>query len=165
MPRRRSRGPARPTPRGASCSRRASARRRRRTASPRRSPAQPARRPPPARRRPRAAGRPAAPPPPPPRLGPPAPVESVTDADLPRVRRAFADAPYLEGGPAVRAALSGGDRPTLLLAAHHGALAGLGLVALLGTALRAPVSSSVRGVPNTRIEGLRPATVVGRLAE
>jgi hypothetical protein len=100
-----------------------------------------------------------------PHLGPPAPVESVADADLPRVRRAFADAPYLEGGPAVRAALSGGDRPTLLLAAHHGALDGLGLVALLDAALGAPVSSSVRGVPDTRIEGWRPAAVVGRLAE
>jgi hypothetical protein len=100
-----------------------------------------------------------------PHLGPAAPVEPVADADLPRVRGAFADAPYLDGGPAVRAALAGGDRRTLLLAAHHGALDGLGLVALLGAALGASVTSSVRGVPDTPVEGWRPRAVAGRVAE
>jgi hypothetical protein len=100
-----------------------------------------------------------------PALGPPAPVDAVADADLARVRSAFADTPYTEGGPTVRAAVSGGDHAAVVLAAHHGALDGLGLVALLGWVLGAPVTSSVRGVISPPGERWRPAAVARRLRE
>jgi hypothetical protein len=100
-----------------------------------------------------------------PHLGPPAPVEAVAEAEFPRVRAAFADRPYAEGGPAVRAAVCAGDRAVVVLAAHHGALDGLGLVALLGEVLGAPVTSSVRGVDAAPVEGWRPRAVAGRLRE
>ncbi|SFW69785.1 hypothetical protein SAMN04489730_3025 [Amycolatopsis australiensis] len=63
--------------------------------------------------------------------------------DLPAVRHRFASAPYARADPLVRVAVAG---PTLLVAAHHGALDGLGLLALLGILLDVPVSSAARGI-------------------
>ena len=100
-----------------------------------------------------------------PALGPPAAVDVVADADLPRVRSAFADTRYAEGGPTVRAAVTSGDHAAVVLAAHHGALDGLGLVALLGWVLGSPVTSSVRGVISPPDERWRPAAVARRLRE
>lgn len=76
-----------------------------------------------------------------PHLGPVPEIE-VTD-DLPAVRDRFASAPYERTAPLVRVAI--GER-TLLVAAHHGALDGLGLLALLGILLDVPVSSAARGI-------------------
>ncbi|MFS8096844.1 hypothetical protein LFM09_06845 [Lentzea alba] len=76
-----------------------------------------------------------------PNLGPAAVVRLPSDWDATRAE--FADSRYHEGDPLVRVALAG-DR--LLIAAHHGAVDGLGLVALLGIALGAPVHSSATGV-------------------
>jgi hypothetical protein len=61
------------------------------------------------------------------------------------VHEPFASVPYAPGEPLVRVAV-GTAEPTLLLAAHHGAVDGLGLLALLGAALDEPVRSDARGV-------------------
>jgi hypothetical protein len=66
------------------------------------------------------------------------------------VRAAFADEPYAEPGPVLRVALVSGHPPSVLVAAHHGALDGLGLLALLGVALGAPFGSSARGLGHRR---------------
>ncbi|MBE8518814.1 hypothetical protein ILP97_15045 [Amycolatopsis sp. H6(2020)] len=63
--------------------------------------------------------------------------------DLAAVRDRFASAPYERGASLVRVAV--GDH-TLLIAAHHGALDGLGLLSLLGILLDVPVSSGARGI-------------------
>ncbi|GHG26743.1 MULTISPECIES: hypothetical protein [Amycolatopsis] len=63
--------------------------------------------------------------------------------DLTAVRDRFASAPYERGAPLVRVAA--GER-VLLVAAHHGALDGLGLLSLLGILLDVPVSSAARGI-------------------
>jgi hypothetical protein len=62
------------------------------------------------------------------------------------LRQAFADDPYPEGGPVIRVGVRPEPEPAVLLAAHHGALDGLGLLALLGVALGARVASSARGL-------------------
>ena len=76
-----------------------------------------------------------------PNLGPAAVVRRPSDWD--GVRAEFADGHYREGGPLVRVALAG---HSLVIAAHHGAVDGLGLLALLGVALGEPVHSSATGV-------------------
>lgn len=76
-----------------------------------------------------------------PNLGPAAVVLRPSDWD--GARAEFADSRYRAGDPLVRVALSD---DSLLIAAHHGAVDGLGLVALLGIALGAPVRSSATGV-------------------
>jgi hypothetical protein len=53
--------------------------------------------------------------------------------------------PYERAEPLVRVAVCTGE-PTLLVAAHHGALDGLGLLSLLGILLDVPVSSAARGI-------------------
>ncbi|MEU0537972.1 hypothetical protein [Amycolatopsis tolypomycina] len=63
--------------------------------------------------------------------------------DLTEVRDRFASAPYERGAPLVRVATG---ETTLLVAAHHGALDGLGLLSLLGILLDVPVSSAARGI-------------------
>jgi hypothetical protein len=68
-------------------------------------------------------------------------IERITD--LAGVRDRFAAAPYERGAPLVRVAVG---ESTLLIAAHHGALDGLGLLALLGILLDVPVSSAARGI-------------------
>jgi len=83
-----------------------------------------------------------------PHLGQPPATRLVPPAGWAAVRADFADRPYGDSEPLVRVA-AGTDR--LLVAAHHGALDGLGLLALLGTALGVPIASSARGI------GVRPA--------
>jgi hypothetical protein len=80
-----------------------------------------------------------------PNLGPAASVCRPSDWDATRAE--FADNRYHEGDPLVRVALAGDD---LMIAAHHGAVDGLGLVALLGIALGEPVRSSATGVAQRR---------------
>ncbi|WP_372664389.1 hypothetical protein [Amycolatopsis kentuckyensis] len=67
--------------------------------------------------------------------------ERVTD--LPSTRDRFASAPYERGAPLLRVAAG---ESTLLVAAHHGALDGLGLLSLLGILLDVPVSSGATGI-------------------
>lgn len=76
-----------------------------------------------------------------PNLGPAAIVHLPSDWDAARAE--LADNHYHEGDPLVRVALAG---DALMIAAHHGAVDGLGLVALLGIALGEPVHSSATGV-------------------
>lgn len=83
-----------------------------------------------------------------PHLGEPPAVRLVSPSEWAAVRADFADRPYGDSEPLVRVA-AGPDR--LLVAAHHGALDGLGLLALLGIALGVPIASSARGI------GVRPA--------
>jgi hypothetical protein len=100
-----------------------------------------------------------------PALGPRPRAITIAEAELERTRRFFADEPYVEGGPTIRAAVTEGERSILLLAAHHGALDGLGLVALLGIALGSHVSSAARGVRRTAEPRSTPAWIAGRLTE
>jgi hypothetical protein len=101
-----------------------------------------------------------------PSLGPPARARAIGPGEVAAWRGRFADSPYREGGPAVRAAVADGDPPVLLLAGHHGAVDGLGLVALLGVAIGSPVTSSVRGMAADEApEPWRAATVARRLRE
>ncbi|SDJ47134.1 hypothetical protein SAMN04488074_102141 [Lentzea albidocapillata subsp. violacea] len=76
-----------------------------------------------------------------PNLGPAAVVLRPSDWD--GARTEFADGHYRVGDPLVRVALAGGS---LMIAAHHGAVDGLGLLALLGIALDESVGSSATGV-------------------
>jgi hypothetical protein len=100
-----------------------------------------------------------------PALGPPARTRRIERAELAEVRCAFADAPYADGGPAIRVAVANDVGAALLLAGHHGALDGLGLVALLGAALAAPVTSSVRGIGPDPAVPWRPLAIAARLRE
>lgn len=76
-----------------------------------------------------------------PHLGGAPPVVVDTPAD--RVRADFAGAGYDGRAPLVRVAVAGA---TLVLAAHHGAVDGLGLLALLGAAVARPVRTNVVGM-------------------
>jgi hypothetical protein len=81
-----------------------------------------------------------------PHLGAAPVVRAVERVELPGLRAAFADEPYRDGHPVVRAAVALSEPGAVLLAAHHGALDGLGLLGLMGVALGAPLASSARGV-------------------
>lgn len=100
-----------------------------------------------------------------PHLGPVPVVEQTRATEFSEVRARFAAEPYDRGAPLVRVAVRL-DRPALLVAAHHGALDGLGLLALLGFLLDVPVSSAARGI-GERTGGGKPFVVsaVQRLAE
>lgn len=76
-----------------------------------------------------------------PHLGAVPDIEATTD--LPATRDRFASAPYERGAPLLRVAVG---ESTLLVAAHHGALDGLGLLSLLGILLDVPVSSGATGI-------------------
>ncbi|MEJ3750128.1 hypothetical protein WEI85_43575 [Actinomycetes bacterium KLBMP 9797] len=80
------------------------------------------------------------------------------------VRDRFAATPYRDGAALLRIAV-GVREPTLVLAAHHGAVDGLGLLAVLGAALGHPARTSAAGVgdrpPATSFAGSVPR----RLAE
>src|SRR2546426_12726350 len=67
-----------------------------------------------------------------PAVGPVPSVRRVDPEELDGARRLLADTPYHDDGPVMRVALADGSPSTLLVAAHHGALDGLGLLALLG---------------------------------
>src|SRR5689334_1777775 len=70
-----------------------------------------------------------------PELGPPPPVQVMSPQDLPAGLRALAGVPYRTGGPALRVSLVGDPDPGVAVAAHHGVLDGLGLLALLSLVL------------------------------
>ncbi len=99
-----------------------------------------------------------------PHLGAVPGIVRTTPAELPSVRDRFAAAPYGRAEPLVRVAVCVGE-PTLLIAAHHGALDGLGLLSLLGVLLDVPVSSGARGIGERA--GGKPfaLSAVQRLAE
>ncbi|MEV6648478.1 hypothetical protein [Amycolatopsis sp. NPDC051371] len=84
--------------------------------------------------------------------------------DLPATRDRFASAPYERSAPLLRVAVRD-EEPTLLIAAHHGALDGLGLLSLLGILLDVPVSSAAKGIGERA--GGKPfaLSAVQRLAE
>jgi hypothetical protein len=79
------------------------------------------------------------------------------------VRTTFATTPYRRGEPLVRVAV-GAAPPVLLIAAHHGAVDGLGLLALLGAALDTPVTSTAVGVANRPFARSFATTAVRRVA-
>jgi hypothetical protein len=81
-----------------------------------------------------------------PRLGIAPLVEEIAPEHLATVRERFANDDYADGGPVLRAATVGARRPTLLLAGHHGAIDGLGLLTAIGLALGGQVQSSARGL-------------------
>lgn len=80
-----------------------------------------------------------------PHLGAPPVIEQVAVAEFPAARARFAAAPYERGAPLIRVAVCT-DEPAVLIAAHHGALDGLGLLAVLGLALDVPISSGATGI-------------------
>ena len=71
------------------------------------------------------------------------PPKVVTVGDLAAAREAFATTPYDATAPLVRV---GVQESTVLVGAHHGAVDGLGLLALLGAAVGQPVLSNARGL-------------------
>jgi hypothetical protein len=84
---------------------------------------------------------------------------------LATVRRAFAEAPYMDGGATLRIALLRGPSPRLVLAGHEGAIDGLGLVALLGVVLGDSVTSGARGVGDASPRGSVLLSAAGRIVE
>jgi hypothetical protein len=77
-------------------------------------------------------------------LGPrPSVVDAAEEAAAIRLREDFADRPYEDGHPLVRLARAPGS---VVVAAHHSALDGLGLLALLGLVLDAPIRSGATGL-------------------
>jgi hypothetical protein len=74
----------------------------------------------------------------------------VTTDRLDETRVEFASRVYDGQEPLVRVALNASP-PALLLAAHHGAVDGLGLLALLGAAVERPVRTSVVGMRDRAI--------------
>jgi hypothetical protein len=81
-------------------------------------------------------------------------------AERAEVVDAFADTPYGDRDPLVRAALTDAGR-TLTVAAHHGCIDGLGLVGLAGRLLALPLGSTATGVRRT---GAEPGFLRGSLA-
>jgi hypothetical protein len=82
-----------------------------------------------------------------PHLGGPPRVEPVVAVET--AREAFATTPYHGRAPLVRVGLAESP-PALLVAAHHGAVDGLGLLALLGAATGRPVSTNAAGLADRR---------------
>jgi hypothetical protein len=99
-----------------------------------------------------------------PHLGAVPQIEQTTSAGLPAVRDRFASQPYERADPLVRVAVCV-DELTLLVAAHHGALDGLGLLSLLGILLDVPVSSAATGIGDRTAGKPFLVSAVQRLAE
>jgi hypothetical protein len=99
-----------------------------------------------------------------PHLGAPPRIEPIVAADLPVVRERFAAAPYLRGEPLLRVAICA-DEPVIVVAAHHGALDGLGLLAVLGIAVDVPISSGAKGIGARTADRSFAASAVRRLGE
>ncbi len=99
-----------------------------------------------------------------PLLGPVPAVRSVGPDGVAALRKSFANDPYQDGGPALRVALAG-PPSEVVVAAHHGALDGLGLLALLGVVLGSSVSSSARGLGPTGPTRSFALTAARRVAE
>lgn len=79
-------------------------------------------------------------------------------------RSRFADEPYTPEQPLVRVALAD-DADRVLIAAHHGAADGIGLLALLGAVLDEPVTSSARGVTGRPVSSPFLRSAAQRLTE
>ncbi|MEV4319096.1 hypothetical protein [Actinocrispum sp. NPDC049592] len=99
-----------------------------------------------------------------PHLGAAPAVETMRAADIPAVRARFAEAPYDRGEPLIRAAVCE-DEPALLIAAHHGAIDGIGLLAMLGLALDARISSGARGIGTRSADRSFLVSALQRVAE
>ena len=84
--------------------------------------------------------------------------------ELPEVRDRFAMRTYHPGEPLMRVAIGATD-PVLLIATHHGALDGLGTLALLGLALGRPVASGALGLADRPSGRTFVSSAVSRLAE
>ena len=80
-----------------------------------------------------------------PHLGAVPDVLTVPAAEFSPARERFAATPYERGEPLIRVAVAT-DTPAVLIAAHHGALDGLGLLSVLATALDVPISSGAKGI-------------------
>ncbi len=91
-------------------------------------------------------------------------VEAVPGNELPATRDRFAEAPYERGAPLLRVA-AGTDEPVVLIAAHHGALDGLGLLAVLGLLLDVPISSAAKGIGTRTADRSFLTSAFQRLAE
>lgn len=62
----------------------------------------------------------------------------------------LANLPYGPDGPRCRVALVEGASPRIIVGGHHAALDGLGLVAVLGSALGVPLGTTARGVGSSQ---------------
>jgi hypothetical protein len=101
-----------------------------------------------------------------PQLGPPPPLSTVPASDLASTLRSLAGAPYEVGGPALRVTLIDAPDPGVVVAAHHGVLDGLGLIALLALALGEPVVSGAKGLkPDAAAGGRFGAFAIRRVTE
>lgn len=99
-----------------------------------------------------------------PHLGAPPVVESIRAAELSHVRTRFAAQPYDRGEPLIRVAVCA-DEPAVLIAAHHGALDGLGLLAVLGIVVDSPISSGAKGIGARSADTSFLASAAKRIAE
>lgn len=79
----------------------------------------------------------------------------------------FADEPYRDGASLVRVAVGPDEHgaDTVVVAAHHGAVDGLGLLAILGAVVGGPVTSSARGIGDRRPLTSWEASAARRVAE
>src|SRR5438132_5733157 len=99
-----------------------------------------------------------------PHLGAAPTVESIPPTELSATRDRFAATPYARGAPLIRVAVCA-EEPAALVAAHHGALDGLGLLAVLGLILDVPVSSRAKGIGDRPADRTFLASAVSRPAE
>jgi hypothetical protein len=98
-----------------------------------------------------------------PHLGSQADVEVVSGDPAQALDRA-ANLPYGNHGALLRVTLTDGGR-TLVLAAHHGAIDGLGLLGVAAAVTGLPLTSGARGVPPDAEPGGFARRSLGRLAE
>lgn len=102
-----------------------------------------------------------------PHLGVPPTVLAADGSHWPAVCASFADEPYSDGAPLLRVAVGtdSTDRCGLLVAAHHGATDGLGLLAVLATALGANLVSQASGIADRPCSSAFLTSAARRLAE
>jgi hypothetical protein len=93
-----------------------------------------------------------------PHLGAPPPVVALDAGTF----AAFADEHYPDAQPLLRVAVGPAD---LVIAVHHGATDGLGLLSILGDALDIPVTSAARGIGDRPAATGFVASLARRLAE
>ncbi|HEY3259867.1 MAG TPA: hypothetical protein VGJ95_06290 [Pseudonocardiaceae bacterium] len=99
-----------------------------------------------------------------PHLGAPPVVQAVPDEAWPAACAAFADRPYADRAPMVRTAV-GTESGLVLVAAHHGATDGLGLLAVLAAALGITLTSQASGIADRPSSSPFLASAARRLAE
>ena len=99
-----------------------------------------------------------------PRLGRPAELTRISEETLGETRQRFADTPYGDHDSLVRVAVTepGG---TVLVAAHHGAVDGLGLVAVANAVLDTGLIAQARGLAGTPADGSFATRAVRRVGE